>query len=75
MVEKIKMFFKTVFFGVFCSIASFNAFAAEGPDLSALTGAISFGTVTTAILAVAGMLATVYVAIKGASLALSMLRK
>lgn len=49
--------------------------AAAGPDMSGLTGAVDFGTVTTAILAIAGLLAVVYVAIKGATLGLSMLKK
>lgn len=49
--------------------------AAAGPDMSGLTGAVDFGTVTTAILAIAGLLAVVYVAMKGSSLGLSMLRK
>jgi hypothetical protein len=48
---------------------------AAGPDMSGLTSAVDFGTVTTAILAIAGLLAVVYVAIKGASLGLSMLKK
>lgn len=47
---------------------------AAGPDMSGLTSAVDFGTVTTAILAIAGMLAVVYVAIKGAKIGLSMLR-
>lgn len=55
--------------------ASASAQAAGGPDMTGLTTAVDFGTVTTAILAIAGLLAVVYVAIKGASLGLSMLRK
>lgn len=47
---------------------------ATGPDMSGLTGAVDFGTVTVAVLAIAGMLAVVYVAVKGASIGLSMLR-
>jgi hypothetical protein len=46
-----------------------------GPDMSGLTGAVDFGTVTTAVLAIAGLLAVVYVAVKGASIGLSMLKK
>lgn len=49
------------------------AFAA-GPDMSGLTGAVDFGTVTTAVLAIAGMLAVVYVAAKGAKIGLAMLK-
>lgn len=60
--------------GVVVSVAPMAAFAA-GPDMSGLTSAVDFGTVTTAVLAIAGLLAVVYVAIKGASLGLSMLKK
>jgi len=45
-----------------------------GPDLTALTNNISFGTVLTAILAVGGLLASVYLALKGARIVLAMLR-
>jgi len=48
---------------------------AAGPDMSGLTGSVDFGTVTTAVLAIAGLLAVVYVAMKGSSLGLSMLKK
>jgi hypothetical protein len=47
---------------------------ALGPDLTPLTSAVDFGTVTVAVLSIAGMLAVVYVAIKGASIGLGMLR-
>lgn len=50
------------------------AMAATGPDMSGLTAAVDFGTVIVAVLAIAGLLATVYVAMKGAKLGLSMLR-
>jgi hypothetical protein len=43
--------------------------------MTGLTGAVDFGTVTTAVLAIAGLLAVVYVAMKGSSLGLSMLKK
>lgn len=58
------------------AVSSGAAFAqaVTGPDMSGLTGAVDFGTVTTAILAIAGMLAVVYVAVKGARIGLSMLR-
>ncbi|RJX30301.1 MAG: hypothetical protein C4516_10680 [Oxalobacter sp.] len=52
---------------------SASAFAA-GPDMTGLTSAVDFGTVTTAVLGIAGMLAVVYVAVKGAAIGLSMLR-
>lgn len=47
---------------------------AAGPDLTQLTAAVDFGTVITAVLSIAGMLAVVYVAVKGASIGLNMLR-
>ena len=47
---------------------------AAGPDMTALTAAVDFGTVTTAVLAIAALLAVVYVAIKGARIGLSMIR-
>lgn len=55
------------------SLAPLSAFAV-GPDLTPLTSAIDFGTVTVAVLSIAGMLAVVYVAIKGAQIGLGMLR-
>lgn len=48
---------------------------AAGPDMTGLTSAVDFGTVVTAIMAIAGMLAVVYVAIKGARIGLSMIRR
>lgn len=63
-----------VLVGAIVATATASAQAA-GPDMSGLTSAVDFGTVTTAILAIAGLLAVVYVAIKGASLGLSMLKK
>jgi len=56
------------------SLLSITSAHAAGPDLSGLTSAVDFGTVTTAVLSIAGMLAVVYVAIKGAGLGLAMLR-
>lgn len=47
---------------------------AAGPDLTPLTDKVDFGTVTAAVLSIAGMLAVVYVAVKGAQIGLSMLR-
>lgn len=57
------------------AIAVSGSALAAGPDMSGLTGAVDFGTVTTAILAIAGLLAVVYVAVKGAGIGLSMLKK
>lgn len=65
----LKIFFVLLFSFVFGS----SAFAV-GPDMTGLTTAVDFGTVTTAVLAIAGMLAVVYVAVKGASIGLAMLR-
>jgi hypothetical protein len=61
--------------GVLVSVAPMAAFAAGGPDMSGLTGAVDFTTVTTAVLAIAGLLAVVYVAVKGAQVGLAMLKK
>lgn len=56
-------------------LASSAAFAVPtGPDMSALTSQVDFGTVTVAVLSIAGLLAVVYVAVKGASIGLNMLR-
>lgn len=56
------------------SLVSATGAMAAGPDLTALTAAVDFGTVITAVLSIAGMLAVVYVAVKGASIGLAMLR-
>lgn len=53
---------------------STGAAMAAGPDMSGLTSAVDFGTVTTAVLAIAGLMAVVYVAVKGAKIGLSMLK-
>jgi membrane associated rhomboid family serine protease len=47
---------------------------AAGPDLTPLTAAIDFGTVITAVLAISGLLAAVFVAIRGAKTVLSMIK-
>ena len=62
------------FTGALGMSAMASAQAAGGPDMCGLTGAVDFGTVTTAIMAIAGLLAVVYVAVKGARIGLSMLR-
>lgn len=57
------------------ALASFTGLAmAVGPDLTPLTNAVSFGTVITAVLAIAGLLAAVFVAIRGAKTVLSMIK-
>lgn len=60
---------------VVVALAPVAAFATGGPDMSGLTGAVDFGTVTTAVLSIAGLLAVVYVAVKGAQIGLAMLKK
>jgi hypothetical protein len=50
------------------------AVMAAGPDLSPLTTTVDFGTTVTAVLAIAGLLATVFVAIRGAKTVLGMIK-
>ncbi|ASU40249.1 hypothetical protein hmeg3_19440 [Herbaspirillum sp. meg3] len=60
---------------VVTTVAAGSAMAAGGgPDMTGLTSAVDFGTVTTAVLSIAGMLAVVYIAVKGAKIALAMLK-
>ena len=66
--------FKKIAAAVVAFVATATAFAAGGPDLTPLTSVVDFGTVITAVLSIAGLLAGVYVAIKGASTVLSMIR-
>lgn len=47
---------------------------AAGPDLTSLTSAVDFGTTTTAILAIAALLAAVFVAIRAAKTVLGMIK-
>ena len=61
--------FSVVALGLF----SAAAFAA-GPDLTPLTSKVEFDTVTTAVLSIAGLIAVVYVAVKGAKIGLAMLK-
>lgn len=56
------------------ALAGATGAMAAGPDLTGLTSAVDFGTVITAVLSIAGMLAVVYVAVKGAQIGLNMLR-
>lgn len=51
-------------------VVSGSAMAA-GPDMTDLTAAVDFGTVTTAVLGVAAALITVYIAFKGAKLVIA----
>lgn len=50
------------------------AHAEGGTDLSSLTSAVNFASVSTAVIAIAGTLAAVFVTMRGASLVLSMIR-
>ena len=47
---------------------------ADGPDVVRAAAVVDFGTVITAVLAIAGLLAGVYVAIKGAKIVIGMVR-
>ena len=57
--------------GVIAAVATASCLAmaqtalAAGPDMSGLTGAVDFGTVTVAVMAIAGLLAVVHVAFQG----------
>lgn len=66
--------FKKIGFAAGTALIGASSFAA-GPDLTALTSAVDFGTVITAVLMVAGALATVYVAVKGAIQVFGMLKR
>lgn len=67
------MFKKIATAGAVLAVSAGSAMAA-GPDMTGLTGAVDFGTVTTAVLSIAGLLAVVYVAVKGAKIGLNMLK-
>lgn len=47
---------------------------AVGPDLTSVTTAVDFGTVTTAVLGVAASLIVVYIAWKGAKMVIAAVR-
>lgn len=70
-----KKVLSAVVVGVGAAASSMSSAAvAGGPDMTGLTSAVDFGTVTVAVLAIAGMLAVVYVAVKGAKIGLAMLK-
>lgn len=48
---------------------------AAGPDLTTVTAAVDFGTVTTAVLGVAAALIVVYIAWKGASMVIAAVKR
>lgn len=64
---------KLVFVGSLVAVTAANAQAA-GPDLTALTSSVDMGTTITAVLAIAGTLAGLFVAIRGAKTAIGMIR-
>lgn len=55
------------------SMLGFSAHAV-GPDLTTITTAVDFGTVTTAITAVAALIVVVYLAWKGAKMVIAAVR-
>ena len=57
---------------VFAPVA--HAAGSTAPDLSSLTNAVDFSTTITAILAIAGLLAGVYISIKGIKFVLGLLK-
>lgn len=57
---------------VLVAAAPLSSFAAPtGPDLSTITAAVDFGTVTTALLGVGAAIIVVYIAWKGAKMVIS----
>ena len=72
-IEKAKATASRLVVGAAALAVSSMSFAA-GPDLTSLTTAIDFGTVVTAVLAVAAALVVVYIAWKGAKMVLSAVR-
>ena len=68
------MFNKIASLAALSTVATGVLAAGTGPDLTPLTSVVDFGTVITAVLAIAGLLAGVYVAIKGAKIVIGMVR-
>ncbi|MEN7430300.1 hypothetical protein VA599_06040 [Chromobacterium sp. TRC.1.1.SA] len=56
------------------SFAAGPAKAAGGPDLTALSGQVDFTTTIAAVLAISGLLAGLYIAIKASKTVLGMIR-
>lgn len=73
MFQKMKALFLVGLAALGLSFASLPAVAAP-PDLTSLTAAVDFSTVTTAVLAVAAALIVVYIAWKGAKMVISAVR-
>lgn len=72
MLKKLQLFVLGLLALVF-SLISVPALAVP-PDLTSLTSAVDFSTVTTAILAVAAALIVVYIAWKGAKMVIAAVR-
>lgn len=72
MFNNAKNFVKSSVLGGLALVASSSY--AVGPDLSTLTAAIDFSTVTTAVLGAGAALIVVYIAWKGAKLVISAVR-
>lgn len=70
--RKTKLFFASLLALAF-SLFGAPAFAV-GPDLTSVTTAVDFGTVTTAVLGVAAALIVVYIAWKGAKMVIAAVR-
>lgn len=56
------------------SLFGISSANAAGPDLTTVTAAVDFGTVTTAVLGVAAALIVVYIAWKGAKMVIAAVR-
>lgn len=59
---------------VIAAVTASGVSMAAGPDLTSLTSSIDFGSTTLAVLAVAALLAGVFVAIRGAKTVLGMVK-
>lgn len=73
MFKKVQSLFLVALTALGLSFAALPAMAAP-PDLTSLTTAVDFSTVTTAVLAVAAALIVVYIAWKGAKMVISAVR-
>jgi hypothetical protein len=67
-----KLFTKSAI--VLSSVLGAVAANAAAPDFSTLTSSVDFATVVTAVLAIAGLIAAVFVAVRGAKMVLGMIR-
>lgn len=67
---------RNFFAGLLATTLSLFGMSAQavGPDLTTVTAAVDFGTVTTAVLGVAAALIVVYIAWKGAKMVIAAVR-